>query len=132
MHKRQENKLEQQSENFKQDTIKITKIEELKIGNLEIKQSIIDGTAQSTEKIVDTNLRIDTITENVCGIIDKQTELICEEFILVENTFVITNDKYKKVINIKEEKQIKFNKTYPINSDIPTVRHTHTQVSHIR
>ena len=48
------------------------------------------------------SLRIDTITENVCGIIDKQTELICEEFILVVNTFVITNDTYKKVINIKD------------------------------
>ena len=78
-----------------------------------------------TEKIVDTNLRIDTIAENVCEIINKQTEIICEEFILIENTCVITNDKYKKVINIKEEKQIKVNKTYLINSDIPSVRHTH-------
>ena len=71
------------------------------------------------------NLRIDTITENVCGIINKQMELICEEFIVIENTCVITNDNYK-VINIKEEKQIKVNKKYLINSDIPIVRHTHT------
>ena len=119
--------LEEQTENFRQDTIKIAEsLEELKIDNLqlkqdniEIKQSIIDGTAQLTEKIVNTNLRIDTIAENVCGIINKQTELtcekiICEEFIVVENTCVITNDNYK-VINIKEEKEIKVNKTYLIN-----------------
>ena len=82
------------------------------------------------------SLRIDTITENVCGIINKQTELICEkiiceEFIQVENTFVITNHKYKKVFNIKEEKQIKVNKTYLISSDIPIVRHTHLSLIHI-
>ena len=100
------------TQNRSEDTFKgVEELEELKIDNLqlkqdniEIKQSIIDGNAQLTEKIVDTNLRIDTITENVCGIIDKQTELICEEFMIVENTIVITNDNYKKVINIKEEK----------------------------
>ena len=47
----------------------------------------------------------------------------------VENTCVITNDNYK-VININEEKQIKVNKTYLINSDIPSVRHTHNSKSH--
>ena len=41
-----ENKLELQSENFRQDTIKITEsLEELKIDNIEIKQSIIDSNA---------------------------------------------------------------------------------------
>ena len=62
--------------------------------------------------------------------IRDRTELICEEFIIVENTFVITKDNFKKVINIKEEKQIKFNKTNLINSAIPIVRHTHTSRSH--
>ena len=36
----------------------------------------------------------------------------------------------RQVINIKEEKQIKVNKTYLINSDIPSVRHTHNSKSH--
>ena len=106
----------------------------MKQDNIEIKQSIIDSTAQLTEKIANTNLRIDTFAENVCGIINIQTELICEkiiceDFIVVENTCVITNDNYK-VINIKEEKQIEVNKTYLINSDIPSVRHTHNSKSH--
>ena len=48
----------------------------------------------------------------------------------IENTFVITNDNYKEIINVKEEKQIKVNNTYLNNSDIPIVRHTHTSKSH--
>ena len=67
-----ENKLELQSENFRQDTIKIIEsLEELKIDNLqlkqdtiEIKQRIIDSNAQLTEKINDTNIRIDTLENN--------------------------------------------------------------------
>ena len=60
-------------------------------------------------------------------------ELICErmvweEIIIVENTFVINNDNHKEVINIKDEKEIKVNKTYLISRDIPIVRHTHTLV----
>ena len=52
-----------------------------------------------------------------------------EQFILIENTCAITNDNYKKAINIKEEKEIKVNKTYLINSDIPiAVSYTHLDV----
>ena len=82
-----ENRLEQQFENSKQDTIRITEsLEELKNGNLEIKQSIIDSNAQLTEKIVDTNLRIDMLENNfkqalheqVVRIENKQKELRLE------------------------------------------------------
>ena len=66
------------------------------------------------EKISDTNTHIASVEG--------------EQTIVVENTCVITNDNYK-VINIKEEKQIKVNKTYLINSDIPIVSHTHTSLS---
>lgn len=68
------------------------------------------------EKIRDTNTHIASVEG--------------EQTIVVKNTCVITNDNYKKVINIKEEKQIKVNKTYLINSDIPSVRHTHNSKSH--
>ena len=50
---------------------------------------------------------INTITEDICEVIGKQTEQICERMlweqtIIVENTFVINNDNHKEMINIKK------------------------------
>ena len=69
-----------------------------------------------TENVVDTNSHMDTIGENICAIIDKETEQVCEtmiweETIIIEDTkenmFVINNDNSREIINIKEESKIK-------------------------
>ena len=82
---------------------------------------------------------IDTITENVCEIIVKQTEQICEtmiweENIIIgstkENTFIINNDNHKEIINIKEVSKIKIKNAYLINRNIPIAGHTHSDKSH--
>jgi hypothetical protein len=89
---RLDQKLEQRSENFKQATIKITEglqdvkqvtrkimesIQEIKKGKAEIKRSIIDGNQQLTEKLNETNLRIDKL-ENTCKLALQEQAMKCE------------------------------------------------------
>lgn len=67
-------KLEQRTEIVKQATIKITEsLEELKNGNIEIKQCTIDSNIQLTEKIVDTKAGIDALENNVKLSLHEQT-----------------------------------------------------------
>ena len=57
------------------EELKIDKLQ-LKQDNVELKESIVDSNAQLIKKMLDTNSRIETIKENICAIIDKQTEQI--------------------------------------------------------
>ena len=136
-------KLGQQTENFKQRTIKITESSEalkidklqLKQDNIELKQSIVDSEAQLIKKMVNTNLLIETIKEDICAIIDKQTEQICETMLWEEtriiedpkeNTFVINNDNSREIINVKEERKVKIKQEYLIDRNVQVAGYTHS------
>ena len=48
-----------------------------------------------------------------------------------ENTFVISNDNYNTIINIKEENKIKIKKSYLINRNIPIASYTPVSYTHL-
>ena len=84
-------------------TMMLAWVDEISTKQTENLNARTDELKELTKKIVDTNSHIDTITENICEITDKQTEQICETM-LCEQTIITVSythlDVYKRQVVI--------------------------------
>ena len=102
----------------------------------------MESLRELTGKVGDTNLHIETITENVCERLVKQTEQICEmmvseQSIVIgskrEQTSIITDDNSKTIISSKEECKIHLIKhTYRISRGIQSSSYTHSLIKQFK